>query len=260
VYCSDTMTDPMLDVDERLDTIPGTPLRLIQKIDGTAFAIDTLLLADFIRLPASAITVADLGSGSGILCFLLSYRRASLQCTGFEIQEEYHRLALRNQELHPESRQIAFEQMDIRDIPSRLLPESFDLVVANPPYYPKGSGRIPEHPGRALARHELAGTLADFVAAAAYLLSYGSTLNLVIPAGRIHELFALLKEHQFGMRRLQFVIPKEGEPAHLALCEAERFFNGRHEPLPHLIIHMADGSFSDDLNRLFTRGLRRHEP
>lgn len=252
-----TMQEPFLDTDERLDEVVGTNLKLIQKIDGTAFAIDTLLLAEFTPLSKSISRAADLGSGSGILAFMLKYRDPSLFITGLEIQEEFHHLARRNLELNPRLIHMDFELIDVREIPSRMLPESFDLVVMNPPYYPKGSGRLPERPARAAARHELNGTLADFIEAATYLLPYGAKLAMILPAERFYEACELFKPANFGMKRIRFVIPKEGQPAHLVLIEAERFYNGPHEPVPNLVIHLADGRFSEELDRLFKTGLTR---
>lgn len=252
------MQEPILDVDERLDTIPGTGLSLIQKIDGTAFAIDTLLLANFIHFSQDMLFAADLGSGSGILAFLLKYRNINLSVTGFEIQSELVELAQRNIKLNKSFENMNFEEMDVRDIPSRILPESYDLVAANPPYFQAGSGRIPARSSRASARHELNGTLKDFVEAATYLLPYGGRFCMVLPSSRFYELLDYLKEGNFGLKRLQFVMPKEGEKSHLALVEADRFYNGKHEPLPDITIHMADNSFSPELQQLFSGGIKKY--
>jgi tRNA1Val (adenine37-N6)-methyltransferase len=251
------MKQPLIDTDERLDTVVGTDIRLIQKIDGTAFAIDTLLLANFIKFSRDMNFSAELGSGSGILSFMLKYRHANLQITGFEIQETFFELSQRNLQLNPAFADLSFEHMDIRDIPSRILPESFDMVCSNPPYFPKGNGRLPSRPGRAMARHELNGTLEDFVSSAAYMLSYSGKFYLVIPSNRFYEVVNYLKANNLGLKRLQFVIPKEGEESHLALIEAEKFFNGKHEPVPNITIHMKDGSYGPELNELFAKGLKK---
>ncbi len=231
---------------------------MIQKIDGTAFAIDTLLLANFVKFNKDMNTAADLGSGSGILAFLLKFRHQELQLTGFELQESFIDLAHRNGQLNRHFSGITFEQMDVRDIPARILPESYDLVVSNPPYFQAGSGRLPSRPGRAMARHELNGTVEDFVEAATYLLPYGGRFCMIIPSSRFYEVLEYLKKGNFGLKRLQFVIPKEGEKSHLALIDAERFYNGKHEPLPNIMIHMADGSFSQELKDLFSIGLKTY--
>lgn len=251
------MAEIFIDTDERLDTIVGTDLKLVQKIDGTAFAIDTVLLARFVQVEGFNGRVADLGSGSGILSFLLKYRKPALEVVGIEILNEFYQLSLRNLEMNAEYAGLTFENLDIRNVPSKFLPESFEMVVANPPYYQLGTGHLPPKETRAVARHEIAGTLKDFIDTASYLLGYGSKLYLVIPAGRFYEASSHFKEAGFGMRRLQFVRPKEGLNAHLTLIEAERFYNGQHEGLQDLTIHMANGDFSPELQEFFNLGFKR---
>ncbi len=250
------MTEPFIDVDERLDTIPGTDFSLIQKIDGTAFSIDTLLLADFVQFTPEMITAADLGSGSGILTFLLKYRNKDLQITGFELQKEFHELSNRNLKINNKFKGVFFESMDVRDIPSRILPESFDLIVSNPPYFQLGNGRLPVNRARAQARHELNGTVLNFVEAASYMLSYGGRFCLIIPVSRNDEISKYMVDCKFGIRRKKFIIPKEGENPHLVMLEGEKFYGGNTETLPSITIHKKDNSFSDELQILFSAGLK----
>ena len=246
-----------VDIDERLDFINCADIRLIQKIDGTAYAIDTILLADFVILEGFAGRVMDLGSGNGILSFLIKFRKPEIQITGLELSEEFIRLSNRNLDLNEKISGIIFENGDVRDVPAKFLPDSFEMVVSNPPYYPLGTGKLPTSPGKAMARHEVAGTLNDFIEAAAYLLPYGSKLNMVIQSNRFFEASKMLKAANLGLRRLQFVKPKEDEPSHLALFEAERFYNGPHQPLPDLVIRKSNGDFSEPLEALFRLGLKR---
>ena len=251
------MADVFVDTDERLDSLVGTDFKLVQKIDGTAFAIDTLLLANFAALSGQVVRVADLGSGSGVLSFFLKFRKPSTEVIGFEVIDELHSLAQRNCQLNPQVKGLSFECLDIREIPSRCLPESFDLVVTNPPYYPRGSGKIPPNPARAAARHEMTGTLRDFIEAGAYLLPYGAKLDMILPANRVYEALAIFKELQLGLRRLRFIHPKEGQPAHLGLMEAERFYNGVHEPIAPLTIHLANGRLADEVDEIVRIGLKK---
>jgi tRNA1(Val) A37 N6-methylase TrmN6 len=252
------MTAPFIDVDERLDTIPGTDFSLIQKIDGTAFSIDTLLLANFVQFTPEMLNAADLGSGSGILAFLLKYRNAALQITGFELQRDFYELSNRNLELNKHFEGLFFESMDIRDIPARILPESYDLVVSNPPYFQLGNGRLPANPARAQARHELNGTVFNFVEAASYMLPYGGRFCVVIPTSRHDEICSYMVGCKFGIKRKEFIIPKEGEEPHLVMLEGEKFFGGEFEEMAPITIHKKDNSFSDELQILFSAGLKKY--
>ena len=252
------MTAPFVDFDERLDTIPGTDFSLIQKIDGTAFSIDTLLLANFVQFTPEMMTAADLGSGSGILAFLLKYRNNGLQITGFELQKEFYELSNRNLELNKQFDDLFFEAMDIRDIPARILPESYDLVVSNPPYFQLGNGRLPANPARAQARHELNGTVFNFVEAASYMLPYGGRFCVIIPTSRHDEICNYMAACKFGIKRKEFIIPKEGEESHLVMLEGEKFFSGEFEEMTPITIHKKDNSFSDELQLLFSAGLKKY--
>lgn len=243
-----------IDTDEKLDTVPGTDLKLIQKIDGTAFAIDTLLLANFLKFNNDIKSLAELGSGNGILSFLVKWLNPDIAVTGFELQSELHELSLRNCSLNQRFDIISFENMDVRDLPSRFLPESFDMVVSNPPYFKAGEGRLPKSQSRAYARHELNGTLKDFIEAAVYLLSYGGRFSFVIPSSRFNETYEYLKQSNMGLKRLQFVHPSEGQSSHLCFIDSEKFYNGKHEPVPSFCIHLKDGSYSPELERLFKNG------
>ena len=252
------MTAPFIDVDERLDTIPGTDFSLIQKIDGTAFSIDTLLLASFVQFTPEMMNAADLGSGSGILAFLLKYRNTALQITGFELQKDFYELSNRNLELNKQFDGLFFESMDVRDIPARILPESYDLVVSNPPYFQLGNGRLPANPARAQARHELNGTVFNFVEAASYLLPYGGRFCVVIPTSRHDEICNYMTACKFGIKRKEYIIPKESEEPHLVMMEGEKFFAGECEIMTPITIHKKDNSFSDELQNLFTAGLKKY--
>ncbi|MCX6833625.1 MAG: hypothetical protein NTW07_00580, partial [candidate division Zixibacteria bacterium] len=69
-----------------------------------------------------------------------------------------------------------------------------DIVVTNPPFYPVGAGRInPDHQ-KAVARHELHGTLSDFITAAAFLLKQSGRLFAVYPCSRITDLIAEMRQ------------------------------------------------------------------
>ena len=252
------MTAPFVDFDERLDTIPGTDFSLIQKIDGTAFSIDTLLLSNFVQFTPEMMTAADLGSGSGILAFLLKYRNIGLQITGFELQKEFYELSNRNLEFNKQFDGLFFEEMDIRDIPARILPESYDLVVSNPPYFQLGNGRLPANPARAQARHELNGTVFNFVEAASYMLPYGGRFCVIIPTSRHDEISTYMAACKFGIKRKEFIIPKEGEESHLVMLEGEKFFSGECEEMTPITIHKKDNSFSDELQMLFSAGLKKY--
>jgi tRNA1Val (adenine37-N6)-methyltransferase len=83
-----------------------------------------------------------------------------------------------------------FVRADIRE--PELLREykgRFDCVVANPPFWRAGQGRLAPDPSRAASRHELAATLGDFLAVAALLLVEQGQSIFILRPERLSEAF-----------------------------------------------------------------------
>ncbi len=151
-----------MDIDEiELLSLFEGRLNLYQYKKGYRFSIDTLLLAAFARQRLRG-SVADLGTGSGVLPILLARSPDICSLTGFEIQPDLAELALRNVKLHDLGQRLSIEQADIKEIRSLFKAESFDAAIANPPFYPIGTGRINTGSQDAAARHELLATLQRF--------------------------------------------------------------------------------------------------
>ncbi|KKW34587.1 MAG: Methyltransferase, partial [Candidatus Giovannonibacteria bacterium GW2011_GWA2_53_7] len=82
---------------------------------------------------------------------------------------------------------------DVRDIRKLFPAHSFDVVVSNPPYRKAASGRINPVPEKALARHELMGTVKDFLQAAGYVLRLAGRAFFIYPATRMAELVCSMR-------------------------------------------------------------------
>ena len=117
---------------------------------------------------------------------------------------------------------LTFRQGDLRDI-RRLLPAGgFDLAVCNPPYYPAGSGRLPETEALRAARSETGCTLEDVCAAAAYLLRWGGSFCLVHKPERLADLCCALRARGLEPKRLRLVCRRAGDAPSLLLLETRR--------------------------------------
>ena len=145
------------------DYFYGGRLVVRQHRDGYRFSIDAALLAGFADAGADA-RVVDLGCGCGIIALLMAYRNRSCRVVGVEIQPGMVALARDNVASNRMEDRVTILEEDVRQL-QRRNHGTVDLVVANPPYRPTGSGRVNPDGERACARHEILGTLDDFVAA-----------------------------------------------------------------------------------------------
>ncbi|MDO8746032.1 MAG: methyltransferase, partial [Thermodesulfovibrionales bacterium] len=134
-----------------LDTIRD--IKLYQNKKGYRFSVDALLLYAFVNLHR-AYRIADLGAGSGIVGILLAKKYHDSEVALIEIQNSLAGLAEENIALNKVEKRVKVIRTDIKkfklgDFHSEnkttlnsplLTPNSFDLVVSNPPFRRQKTG------------------------------------------------------------------------------------------------------------------------
>lgn len=213
-------------------------MAIARPTSGYHYSLDPFLLADF-TAAENGPSIVDLGTGAGILPQLLARRTTASRIVGIEIQAGLAERARKAVVDAGQEQRIEIVHADLRAYRSLLAPESFDALVSNPPYRQPGRGRIAPDSERAAARHELHGTLADFIAAARYLLKQGGRCYLVYLPERLAELLALLRESRLEPKRLRCVHGKVGGVATMVLIEARR--NGRPGLMVEAPLYVFDG-------------------
>ena len=232
--------DLSLSFDERLDTLHCGSWKFLQKKRGYRFSVDPLLLVHFVRIRKND-HVIDLGTGCGIIPILLSQRGRDQRFVGVEIQEDLAGLAQRNVVLNRLEHQVSILQQDFRRLRSFFPPGSFHVVLSNPPYHRVRSGRINPSHEKAVARHEINGTLEDLISMTSYLLPPKGRFYVIYPAARAVDLIASLRVKQLEPKQLQFVYPRSNGPAKFVLAEAVKASGVELMIRPPLIIDPMNG-------------------
>ena len=213
---------------------------------------DSVLLADFTPVKGAKRGV-DLGCGSGVIALLLLLRSEALHMTGLELREESARTARENLAANGLEGRGEILCGDIRAVRSLFRSGSFDLAVANPPYYPVGSGALPSDPARAAARGELSCTLEELCGAAAYLCRTGGRFCLVHKPERLSEALCCMSRHGLEPKRLRLVCPDASRGASLVLIEGRRGARPGLAVEPSLFLREADGTESAETRRICHR-------
>ena len=140
------------------------------------------------------ISVVDLGSGSGCIAISLATERKNLKVTAVENSTTALPWLYKNiARLSPSVRVIE------SDVSTACAGETFQIVVANPPYIPKGQllpAEVRKEPAEALFGGGLDGVAAPaaFISAALRLLSSGGLLALEHDESQGSAVAALLAE------------------------------------------------------------------
>ncbi|MCD4829566.1 MAG: methyltransferase [Candidatus Cloacimonetes bacterium] len=187
--------------------LPGTEQRLEQA--GHAACSDTALLVE-VALSASPkfpCDVLELGCGAGLAALQLQLARPQWRVSGLELQPHLADIARRN------AGALGLPlRVHTADLRSWVSSRQFHIIAANPPHIPVSQGRLPLDHARALARHELACTMDDVVAALSRLLSPSGQAWLLYPQSRCDELHGVCRQ-----RRLDIFTVKHQPKGHTAV-------------------------------------------
>lgn len=202
------------DTDLTHDAFLGGKLHLWQPRQGYRAGVDPVLLAASVPAQAGQ-SVLDLGCGVGAAALCLGARIPGLRLTGIERQPAYAALAARNG--------LDVVQADLTDLPAAFRDQSFDHVLANPPYFDRRAGLRADDPGREGALG-IDTPLADWVDAAARRLRHKGYLHLIHRVERVPDILAAA-DNRLGSPELWPLCPRTGKAAELVIFRARK--NGR---------------------------------
>ena len=224
----------------------GDSYRIIQDPRRFCFGIDAVYLSNFAKIKKGE-TVLDLGTGTGVIPILLCAKTKAAHIRGLEIQKESVEMARRSVEMNHLADRIQIDQGDIKNGANIYPPNHFDAITVNPPYIPNNSGITNQDPSKAIARHEIACTLADICALSSRLLKTGGRLYMVHRPQRLAEIFATLKTHNLEPKTIQLIQSQPNHQPSLVLIEATDHGRPMLKVLPCLIIQ--DQGQNQDQNR-----------
>jgi len=232
------------------DTLYNGDLTVYQEKEGYRFSLDAVLLAGLTTVKACD-RVMDLGTGSGVILLILAHRKLGGSLAGMEIQSELAALARRNVEANGLTERIHILEADYRQIDSHCLPESFDVVLCNPPYRRLKTGRINPHRQRAVARHELTSSLTDVFHAAGYLLVRGGRLAVIYPSSRLGHLLQVAEKCGFSPRGLTVIHSYAAGPARLVHLECRKGGGEELKIAPPFVVYCEKGVYTESMQKIY---------
>lgn len=241
------------------DAFLGGTLRILQPRSGYRAGVDAVLLAAAVPLEAGeAAEVLDCGAGVGTVGLCVAARCGGARVTLVEREDELIRLASANVARNGLEARIRVVAGDLTaaagnsDAP-RLAPESFDHVLANPPFHDAGDGTRARDPLKAVSHAMARDGLDLWVRFAARMARPGGRVTVIHKAAALPALLAAL-DGRFGGLTVRSIHPRAAAPAIRVLVGGIK--GSRAEPvlLPALVLHDTDGAFAPDVDRILRQG------
>ena len=210
------------------------------------FGTDAFLLADFAK-PKHKSKVIDLGTGCGIIPFLILERNKPLELFALEIQNQAYNQCKRSIEENKLEDKIKLFSGDLREVEKYFDREYFDVLTMNPPYFKKGHGRISENKDKALARHDFDCTTEDLAKASDYLLKNKGEAYFIQRIERLAEYVYTFKKYNFEAKTLRLVQSKKDSEPILFLIEFKKQAKPNLKVLSNLVLRDENNVQSKEL-------------
>lgn len=241
---------------ERIDDLQYKGLKIIQNTKGFCFGIDSVILSDFAKNIKKGSQVVDLGTGTGIIGLLLCKKTELKEIVGVEIQKEVAEMANRSIKLNKLEDKFKILNTDINKIfEDKLLEKNkFDVVVMNPPYKEKGTGKINEVDSKIISRHEVKATLSDFIKVASNLLKDKGEIYIVHKPERMPDIIQKMRENKIEPKEIKTVYSNKKTEASLILIKGIKGANKFFKILEPLYIYEENGEYTKEIKEIYNIG------
>jgi len=235
-------------MDTTLDGIRD--IKIYQNRNGYRFSVDALLLSSFVNVK-HADTIADLGTGSGIIGLLLARKYPDADVLLVELQESLYVLAEKNIVLNGLEDRVKVVCSDIKDMKEKSSPRCYDLVVSNPPFRKPTAGRLSIGEEKAVARHELRLKLADLTATASHMLRARGRFCMIFHPERLFEVIDALRLNGLEPKRTRFVHNDIHAPSKIVLVEAVKDGRAGIRVEKPLFMYNENGAYTDEVSEMY---------
>ena len=233
-----------------VDTIFDGRMRVKQDRAGYRFSIDAVLLAHHAGSQPGE-NVLDLGTGCGIVALIMAYRRPTVAVYAVEVQGELAELARLNVADNRMQDRITVLETDMNQLQPSMTSGLVDLVVCNPPYRPRGSGRINPNRQRAVARHEIKVNLGEIIQVARRMLNPGGRFVTIYAAQRLTDLLTHMRHECLEPKFIRTVHADDQADAKVVIVAGTKEARPGLKLASPLFIYGENGDYTDEVQQMF---------
>ena len=218
----------------------------MEQTRGHSFNIDTVLLAQFIKLNYRIKTVLDVGTGNGSLALYIS-EKTKAKIIGIEIQELRYKQALVNVKLNNLESQIDIILEDYLNTKYK----DIDVIVCNPPFFKVDkSSNLNSDESITIARHEISLDLESLIKKVSETLKFSGKFFMIHRPNRLIEIMRLCDQNQLTIKRIQFVHPYIDKQANHLLIECSKQGKDQMKIEPPLVLYKNKHQLSEQASKI----------
>ncbi len=191
--------------------------------DGFKFSLDSLLLAEYVKLSNNK-KILDMCTGNAPIPLVISLKTNS-EIVGFEIQEDIANLAKMSVQENKLESQIRIINDDINNIGNYYQEEYFDIITCNPPYFKKNSSLINISDYKSIARHEVKIDLENIFKLSYKYLKSNGTLYMVHRPERLDEIIILANKYKINVKEIALIVTNKTMIPSLVLVKCVKLSN-----------------------------------
>ena len=181
------------------------------------FSLDSLLLAEYVKIKKNTQNILDLCTGNAPIPMILATKtKANIDC--FEIQPKIYDLAKKSIDYNELNSQINAINADILEIDSYIFGKKYDIITCNPPYFKNENQEFLNGLEELrIARHEVKINLENVFKIAASHLDDKGEFYLVHRVTRLDEIIILANKFNLNVKNIELIQTKANTEPYIVL-------------------------------------------
>lgn len=184
---------------------------IYQLEDAFKFSLDSILLAEFVKIPNKECKILDMCSGNAAIPLIISLKTDN-EIIGYEIQKDIYELAVKSVKSNNLENQIRIINDDVKNILKLFPGKYFDVIICNPPFFGASVNDYNKNDYLTIARHEVKINIADIFKIVNSHLKDNGSFYLVHRMERLDQIILEAEKYKMKIKELKIIVTKESKP------------------------------------------------
>ncbi len=184
-------------------------LKIVQDTNFFKFSIDSILLAEYVKVSNDDNNFLDLCAGNNPISLILNYKYDNKNFNAIEYQKTIYDLGEETLKINNLDNSVNYICDDLKNSLNYFSPESMDVITCNPPYFKDCLNN--DNKIKSIARHEIYTSLEEIIKTSSKLLKNNKCLYMVHIPQRLDEIIIICNKYKINVKTFTLVNNSKGE-------------------------------------------------